>query len=101
LIQIKAIQDKYFGETLRKYNAGKNNVKDMDYVLAKCQHLVQELYETRIASMQRYVVLCVLFHHIAKRVETFFAKISLGYWSYRIDRTHSIVRIATTASPIR
>jgi hypothetical protein len=100
LIQIEAIRDKYFGETLRKYNAGKNNVKDMDYVLAKCQHLVQELYETRIASMQRYVVLCVLFHHIAKRVETFFAKISLGYWSYRIDRTHSIVRIATTASPI-
>lgn len=99
LIQVEASKDKYFGETLRKYNAGKNNVKDMDFVLAKSQHFVQELYESRIASMQRFVVMCVLFHHIAKRVETFFRTISFGMWSYRLDRTHSIVRIATTASP--
>jgi hypothetical protein len=37
---------------------------------------------------------------MAKKVERFFATISFGKWSYRIDRTHSIVRIATTASPI-
>ena len=101
LIQIEASKEKYFGETLRKYNAGKNKVKDMDFVLAQSQHLVQELYETRIASMQRFVAMCVLFHHISKRVERFFAKISFGWWAYRMDRTHSIVRIATTASPIR
>ena len=101
LIQIEASKEKYFGETLRKYNAGKNKVKDMDFVLAQSQHLVQELYETRIASMQRFVAMCVFFHHISKRVERFFANISFGWWAYRLDRTHSIVRIATTASPIR
>ena len=101
LIQIEASKERYFGETLRKYNAGKNKVKDMDFVLAQSQHLVQELYETRIASMQRFVAMCVFFHHISKRVERFFAKISFGFWAYRMDRTHSIVRIATTASPIR
>jgi len=99
-IQIEASKERYFGETLRKYNAGKRNVEDMDFVLAQSQHLVQELYETRIASMQRFVAMCVFFHHIAKRVERFFARISFGWWAYRIDRTHSIVRIATTASPI-
>lgn len=101
LIQIEASRERYFGETLRKYNAGKNKVKDMDFVLAQRQHLVQELYETRIASMQRFVAMCVFFHHISKRVERFFATISFGWWAYRIDRTHSVVRIATTASPIR
>ena len=101
LIQIEASKERYFGETLRKYNAGKNNVKDMDFVLAQSQHLVQELYETRIASMQRFVAMCVFFHHISKRVERFFANISFGWLAYRMDRTHSIVRIATTASPIR
>lgn len=101
LIQIEASKERYFGETLRKHNAGKNKVKDMDFVLAQSQHLVHELYETRIASMQRFVAMCVFFHHISKRVERFFANISFGWWAYRIDRTHSIVRIATTASPIR
>jgi hypothetical protein len=72
----------------------------MDFVLAKQQHLVQELYETRVASMQRFVALCVLFHHMGKQVERFFATISFGWWAYRMDRTHSIVRIATTASPV-
>jgi hypothetical protein len=100
LIQIEASKERYFGETLRKHNAGKNKVKDMDFVLAQSQHLVHELYETRIASMQRFVAMCVFFHHISKRVERFFANISFGWWAYRIDRTHSIVRIATTASPI-
>lgn len=101
LIQIEASRERYFGETLRKYNAGKDKVKDMDFVLAQSQHLVQELYETRVASMQRFVAMCVLFHHISKRVERFFAKISFGWLAYRMDRTHSIVRIATTASPVR
>ena len=101
LIQIDASNEKYFGEMVRKYNAGKRKEKDMDIVLAQSQLLVQELYETRIASMQRFVAMCVFFHHISKRVERFFAKISFGFWAYRLDRTHSIVRIATTASPIR
>jgi hypothetical protein len=58
-----------------------------------------ELYEARIASLQRFVAMTVLFHQIAVRVQSFFSKISFGWWGYRIDRTHSIMRVATTASP--
>ena len=42
----------------------------------------------------------VMFHQMGKRVQDFFAKISFGLLGYRMDRTHSIMRIATTASPI-
>ena len=99
IIQIEASGEKYFGEDMRKLNAA-SKLNDMDFVLARGQHLSQELYESRIASLQRFVSMTVLFHQMGKRVENFFARISLGFWSYRMDRTHSIMRIATTASPI-
>lgn len=99
LIEIEASQEKYFGETLRKVNAGKSK-RDVDFLLARKQHFSQELYETRIASLQRFVAMTVMFHQIGKRVQEFFRKISFGILGYRMDRTHSIMRIATTASPI-
>jgi hypothetical protein len=34
------------------------------------------------------------------RVQSFFSTISFGLLGYRMDRTHSIMRIATTASPV-
>jgi len=37
---------------------------------------------------------------INSRVQQFFPNISFGYLGYRMDRTHSIMRIATTASPV-
>lgn len=98
-IQIDANTEKYFGETVRKYNAGKDN-KDLDFMLARNQHFSQELYETRIASLQRFVAMTVLFHQMGKRVQEFFVSISFGLLGYRMDRTHSIMRIATTASPV-
>ena len=100
IIQIEATTEKYFGETVRKINAGKRDSQEVDFALARHQHIVQELYETRIASMQRFVSMIVMFHHMGKRVQQFFATISFGLWSYRMDRTHSIMRIATTASPV-
>ena len=99
LIQIEASHERYFGQSLRKCNAAMTT-KDLDLLLARSQHLIQELYETRIASLQRFVSMIVMFHRIGKQVENFFRKISFGYWGYRIDRTHSIVRIASTASPV-
>ena len=59
-----------------------------------------EFYESRIASMQRFVCMIVMFHQMGRRVERFFESISCGLWKYRFDRTHSIMRIATTASPV-
>jgi hypothetical protein len=89
----------YFGETLRKYNTGKS-MEDVDFMLARSQHFSQELYETRIASLQRFLAMTVMFHQMGKRVQEFFATISFGFLGYRMDRTHSIMRIATTASPV-
>lgn len=98
-IQLKASGERYFGKALRKLNAGRNG-NPMDFVVARSQEFAMELYESRIASLQRFVAMTVLFHQMGWRVESFFRRISFGVWGYRMDRTHSIVRIATTASPI-
>jgi hypothetical protein len=100
IIQVEMAREKYFGEDLRKLNAAARNGKEVDFLLVRNQHLCQELYESRIASLQRFVSMTVLFHQMGKRVENFFSRISFGVWSYRFDRTHSIMRIATTASPV-
>ena len=90
---------KYFGEDIRRLNDARDK-GDVDFTLARDQHLIQELYETQIASMQHFVAMTVKFHHMGHRVEEFFSKISFGLLGYRMDRTHSIMRIATTASPV-
>jgi hypothetical protein len=99
VIQVEMSKEKYFGEDIRRLNAARNK-KDVDFTLARSQHLSQELYESRIASLQRFVAMTVMFHHMGRRVENFFSNISFGLWGYRMDRTHSIMRIATTASPV-
>jgi hypothetical protein len=86
----------YFGETARK----KAPAGTTDYSLCEAQSLSMELYEGRIASMQRFVAMTVMFHEMGRRVERFFPHVSFGYLGYRMDRTHSIMRIATTASPV-
>ena len=68
--------------------------------LMEKQGQLQELYEGRIASMERLVGFLVLFHAMAKRVQDFWPAVSLGVLHYDMSRTHSIMRIATTASPV-
>ena len=68
--------------------------------MSQSQHFSMELYESRIASLQRFVAMTVMFHQMGMRVQNFFPKISFGLLRYRMDRTHSIMRIATTASPV-
>jgi len=97
LTQVQASQERYFGEDLRKHSL---NPSVSSLAMSKSQHFSMELYESRIASMQRFVAMTVMFHQMGMRVQTFFPKISFGYWGYRMDRTHSIMRIATTASPV-
>ena len=120
-IEIASTRERYFGEKLRRYNSTKPtsflsetssstnrddkdnpspSMSTMDFWLAKKQHFAHELYETRIASLQRFVAMTVMFHQMGARVEAFFPTISCGLWGYRTDRTHSGLRIATTASPI-
>ena len=42
-----------------------------------------QLYESRIASMQRFVAMTVMFHQMGDRVQSFFPKISFGLLGYR------------------
>ena len=97
LVQVQASRENYFGEELRsKYS----QLGSDSMALSQSQHLAMELYESRIASMQRFVAMTVMFHQMGMRVQTFFPNISFGLLGYRMDRTHSIMRIATTASPV-
>jgi len=96
LVQVMPSEERYFGEELRK-SAPKGVGA---FTMSKSQHLAMELYESRVASMQRFVAMTVMVHQMGMRVESFFPRISFGLLGYRMDRTHSIMRIATTASPV-
>ena len=96
LVQVMPSTESFFGEELQ--NTAPKGVGA--FIMSESQHLAMELYESRIASMQRFVAMTVMFHQMGMRVESFFPKISFGLWGYRMDRTHSIMRIATTASPV-
>ena len=96
LLQVMPSQEAYFGEELEK--SAPKGVGS--FLMSDSQHLSMQLYESRIASMQHFVAMTVMFHQIGSRVQSFFPKISFGILGYRMDRTHSIMRIATTASPV-
>jgi hypothetical protein len=98
VIKIEPSREKYFGQVVRALNMG--TLGDLDFRAARNQHFAQELYESRIASLQRFVAMTVMFHQMGFRVERFFARLSFSLLRYRMDRTHSIMRIATTASPV-
>jgi len=68
--------------------------------LIELQVISMRLYETRIASLQRCVAFMVLFHQMGKNVADFWSYVSFGLLGYDMSRTHSIMRIATTASPV-
>ena len=68
--------------------------------LMEKQGQLQEIYEGRIASMERLVSFMVMFHAMAKSVQDFWPKVSFGLLGYDMSRSQSIMRIATTASPV-
>lgn len=74
---------------------GKTNQELMDR-----QHLIQTLYETRCASLHRFISFLVMFHALGKTVMDFWPRVTCGIFHYDMSRTHSIMRIATTASPV-
>lgn len=92
----EASTETYFGAALRETAPEGTPL----FSLCESQNLSMELYESRIASMQRFVAMTVMFHEMGRRVQQFFPRVSFGYLGYRMDRTHSIMRIATTASPV-
>jgi len=64
------------------------------------QHSVQLLTETRFDSMQRFISFCVLFHAMGKACQDFWPRASFGALGYDMSRSQSIMRVATTASPV-
>ena len=64
------------------------------------QRFVQTMYEARIASLQRLVAFFVMFYEMGKRVQDFWPAASFGIFGYDMSRSQSIMRIATTASPV-
>lgn len=59
------------------------------------EHVVQSLYEDRVAAMERFVSFCVLFHAMARSNAS---PLLLPPWD--ISRSQSYLRVATTASPV-
>lgn len=64
------------------------------------QRLMQTLYESRLASLQRLVSFFVMFHQMGKLVQDFWPTVSFGLLGYDMSRTQSIMRVASTASPV-
>ena len=64
------------------------------------QELMQTLYESRLASLQRLVGFMILFHAMGKLVQDFWPRISFGFLGYDMSRTQSIMRVASTAAPV-
>lgn len=66
LIQVSASRERFFGESLieKNKNGKKNASISVSFGAMKSQYLCQELYESRIASMQRFVTMTVMFHQV-------------------------------------
>jgi len=96
LLMVEPSREEYFGQAIRR-SAPK---KIKAFTLIESQEFSMKLYETRVASLQRFVAMTVMFHQMGHRARRFWRLVSFGYLGYRMDRTHSIMRIATTASPV-
>ena len=97
--QDDASAEAFYGENFVKHLRERGeDVNDLE--VAERQVLSMRLYEGRVASLQRAVAMFVMFHELGKRVQDFWPAWTLGYLGYDMSRTHSIMRIATTASPV-
>jgi len=68
--------------------------------LLQSQRLLETLYETRYASLQRLVAFFVAFHALGRAVQNFWPRASFGLLGYDMSRSQSMMRVATTASPV-
>ena len=99
---VEPSEEAFFGENIvgATPSCGGDGDIARQYKIAESQTHSMNLYETRIASMQRAVAMFVMFHEMGACCAAFWPRWSCGRLRYRIDRTHSIMRIATTASPV-
>ena len=67
--------------------------------LTRRQTLLQTLYETRVASLQRLVSFMVVLHAMGKRVEDFWRVASLGIFAYDCWSAMANLRTSQPATP--
>jgi hypothetical protein len=89
LLVVQPNEEPFFGHSMGRhhstfYNFGVTNsstaaggaslspTAPSNFVIVKSQHNAMELYESRIASMQRFMATTVMFHEMGHTVETFF-----------------------------
>lgn len=88
VIQVQASNETYFGENVMKGVSMNQFTQNSALTGAtKSQDFSQEVYEARIASMQRFVAMTVMFHQMGWQVERFFRRLTFGLLGYRFDRT--------------
>jgi hypothetical protein len=68
IVQVGPSTERFFGESLLERKGGKNSPINISFGAIKSQHFIQELYESRIASMQRFVAMTVMFHQVRRYV---------------------------------
>jgi hypothetical protein len=95
LLKIEPIEQPFYGAWMVRGGRA-NNLAE----LMTKQQLLQQLNETRFDSMQRLVAFFVLFHKMAKDVQDFWPRVSFGIFGYDMSKTQSMLRIASTASPV-
>eukprot|EP00963_Diacronema_lutheri_P013531 scaffold2639_cov361-Pavlova_lutheri.AAC.3 len=88
-------QEGYFGEGLRAANPTASSE-----TLVESQTMSMLLYETRFAALQRLVAFFVVFYELGYTVQQFWKYVSFGFLTYDMSSTHSVMRVATTASPV-
>ena len=87
--------EEVFGTSLLRNAEPSQHVQNIE-----TQFLSMQLYESRIASLHRAVAFFVMFPEMGRSIARFWPWVSFGILRYRMDRTQSIMRVATTASPV-
>ena len=87
LVQVQASKVKYFGEEIRKHASP--GVDSM--AMSQSQNFSMELYESRVASLQRFVAMTVMFHQMGYRVQTFFPKMEELRLMLKIERSVQLI----------
>ena len=95
LMKVVESAEEVFGASLLR-----NAEPSQQVQIIETQFLSMQLYESRIASLHRAVAFFVMFHEMGRSISRFWPWVSFGILRYRMDRTQSIMRIATTASPV-
>ncbi len=97
IFELEPIKEPFFGAWMIQSDQHQGLTTD---ALMQQQILLQTLTETRFDAMQRLLAFLVMFYSMGKSVADFWKDSTFGIFQYDMSRTQSIMRVATTASPV-